>query len=75
MPREKDWTKTMRGRQLMAPGDVIDFIDQGGPVKCRVLSCLALDDGSCLASLEVLEGERQGHRLEKKLKAEPRNNP
>jgi len=74
MAREKDWTKTMRGRQLMSPGDVIDVVDQEGPVKCRVLSCLALEDGSCLASLEILEGDRKGQRVEKKLKAEHRGN-
>ena len=69
MPREKDWTKTMRGKQLLAPGDVIDFADQGATVKCRVLSCIALEDGSCLASLEILEGKRKGQRVETKLKA------
>lgn len=75
MPKEKNWTKNMRGRQLLAPGDVIDVMDQGVSVKCRVLSCLATEDGGCFASLQILEGERQGQRLETKLNTGTRDIP
>jgi hypothetical protein len=69
MPRQKDWTKTMEGGQLLAQGDVIQMMDKGVPVKCRVLSSLAMEDGSCLAGLEILEGERRGERFDTKLRA------
>lgn len=69
MPRQKDWTKTMEGGQLLAPGDVIQVMNKGVPVKCRVLSCLALEGGTCLAGLEVIEGERKGERFNTKLRA------
>ena len=69
MPRKKEWTKTMEGGQLLAPGDVIQVMDKGVPVKCRVLSCLALEGGTCLAGLEVIEGERKGERFNTKLRA------
>lgn len=77
MPRKKDWTKTMEGGQLLAQGDVIQVMDKGVPVKCRVLSCVALEDGACLAGLEILEGERKGERISTKLRAcerEPEEN-
>jgi hypothetical protein len=73
MPREKEWTKNMRGGQLLAPGDIINLMEQDAPIKARVLSCLALGDGSCMASLEILEGERKGQRLETKLQARSEN--
>lgn len=69
MAKRKDWTKTMRGTQLLAPGEVILLMDQGAPLKCRVLSCLAAEDGGCLASVEVVEGERQGEKIRAMLKA------
>lgn len=75
MPKDKEWTRTMRGRQLLAPGDIIDVLEKDVPVKARVLSCLALEDGSCMASLEMLEGERKGQRLETKLHAQAENMP
>jgi hypothetical protein len=75
MPKDKDWTKTMRGRQLLAPGDIIDVMENDAAVKARVLSCLALEDGGCLASLEILEGERQGQRVETKLRASSDKEP
>ena len=56
--REKKYRSTVRGGQLLAPGDVIQVMDQGSPVKCRVLSCLAVEGGGCLAGLEILEGKR-----------------
>lgn len=68
MPKKKEWTKTMEGGQLLAQGDVIQVMDKGVPVKCRVLSSLAVDDGSCLASLEILEGERTGEKISTKLR-------
>ena len=55
---------TLRGSQLLARGDVIRIMDDEGPIKCRVLSCLAKDDGSCAASLEILEGDRTGQRIQ-----------
>lgn len=58
MAREKKYRSTVRGGQLLAPGDVIQVMDQGSLVKCRVLSCLAVEGGGCFAGLEILEGER-----------------
>ena len=70
MPKNKEWTKTMRGAQLLAPGDVIRLMDQGAPVRCRVLSCLALEDGGCMASVEIVEGERTGEKIRTRLKTD-----
>jgi hypothetical protein len=67
--REKKYKSSLRGGQLLAPGDVIQVMDQGSLVKCRVLSCLALETGACLASLEILEGDRKGERLQTTLRA------
>lgn len=69
MARKKEWTKTMRGTQLLAPGDVIQLMDQGTVLKCRVLSCLASEEGGCLASVEIIEGERKGEKIRATLKA------
>jgi hypothetical protein len=69
MSRKKKAEITMRGSQLMAPGEIIQVMDGGTPVKCRVLSCLGTDDGKCLASLEILEGERKGDRIQTTLRA------
>jgi hypothetical protein len=55
---------TLRGSQLLARGDIIQVMDQGLLTKCRVLSCLARDDGSCMAALEILEGARAGERIQ-----------
>ncbi len=68
MPRKKKAEITMRGSQLLAAGDIIQVMDNGTPVKCRVLSCLGADDGACLASLEILEGERKGDRVQTTLR-------
>jgi hypothetical protein len=54
----------LRGAQLLARGDIIHVMDKGQLLKCRVLSCLGTEDGSCLASLEILEEDRKGQRLE-----------
>jgi hypothetical protein len=59
----------MSGGQLIASGDIIRVMDQGSPVQCRVLSCLATEDGACLASLEVLEGDRKGEKISATLRA------
>jgi hypothetical protein len=67
--REKKYKSSLRGGQLLAPGDVIQVMDQGSLVKCRVLSCLALETGACLASLEILEGTRKGERIQTTLRA------
>lgn len=69
MAKKKEWTKTMRGTQLMSPGDVIQLMDGGSPIQCKILSWLANEDGSCMASLEVLEGDRKGERFQTRLRA------
>ncbi len=68
MAKEKKYKSSLRGEQLLAPGDVIQVMDRGSHVKCRVLSCLALEGGGCLASLEILEGERKGERIQATLR-------
>lgn len=67
----------MSGGQLIASGDVIRVMDQGSVVECRVLSCLATEDGACLASLEILSGERKGEKISATLRAsdEPAGKP
>jgi hypothetical protein len=67
--KEKKYKSSLRGGQLLAAGDVIQVMDQGSLVKCRVLSCLATEGGACLASLEILEGDRKGERLQTTLRA------
>ncbi len=69
MAREKKPKSTLSGGQLLAPGDVIQVMDKGSPVKCRVLSCLAAEGGGCLAGLEILEGDRKGERIQTTLRA------
>ena len=59
----------MSGGQLIASGDIIKVMDQGSVVQCRVLSCLATEDGGCLAGLEILEGERKGEKISATLRA------
>ena len=59
----------MSGGQLIASGDTIKVMDQGSAVECRVLSCLATEDGACLASLEILEGDRKGEKISATLRA------
>ena len=74
MARNKKREFTLRGGQLLARGDIIQVMDQNAAVKCRVLSCLGTEDGGCLASLEVIEGERTGERFDSKLHPGPRVN-
>ncbi len=69
MPKKKDWQQNMYGTQLLSRGEVIQFMDKGDLLKCRVLSCLAVEGGSCYAALEVLEGDRKGERIETRLRA------
>jgi len=64
MSPKKERSLTLSGGQLIARGDVIQVMDGGIPVKCRVLSCLAAEAGACYASLEILEGEKEGQRVE-----------
>lgn len=69
LAKEKKYRSTVRGRQLLASGDIIQVMDEGTLVKCRVLSCLAVESGSCLAGLEILEGKRKGERIQTTLRA------
>ncbi len=69
MARKREAQSTIPGGNLLARGDIIKIMDQGSLVECKVLSCLATEDGACLASLEVLEGERKGERISAKLRA------
>jgi len=75
MPRKKARELTIRGGQLLARGDVIQLMDNGTPVKCRVLSCLAADEERCFCALEIVEGERKGERIETILRAGERSAP
>ena len=69
MAKEKKHRITLSGGQLLAPGDVIQVMDRRELVKCRVLSCLAVEGGGCLAGLEIIEGKRKGQRMEAVLRA------
>lgn len=69
MARRKEPGICMSGGQLIASGDVIRMMDQGSLVRCRVLSCLATEGGACLASLEILEGDRKGQKISATLRA------
>jgi hypothetical protein len=60
---------SLKGGQLISSGDVVRVMEQGAPVNCRVVSCIAAPDGTCHASLEVLEGPKAGQRISAKLKA------
>lgn len=69
MARPKKEKITLSGSQLLSTGDLIRIMDEGNLIKCKVLSCLATPDGGCYASLEILEGDRQGQRIQTPLKA------
>jgi len=58
----------IKGGMLIQRGEVIQLMDHGSLVKCRVISCLAMKEGSCWATLEILEGERSGVRIEARLR-------
>ncbi len=68
MSRTKKEKPTLEGGQLLARGDVIQLMDGGEAVKCRVLSCLAADGGGCFAGLEIIEGPRAGECIDAKLR-------
>jgi hypothetical protein len=68
MARKKKREFVLRGGQLLARGDVIQVMDGNAPVTCKVLACLGTDDGGCLASLEIIDGERKGERIDTKLR-------
>lgn len=68
MSRPKKEKPTLEGGRLLAGGDVIQLMDGGETVKCRVISCLAADDGGCFAGLEIIEGPRAGERINAKLR-------
>ena len=61
--KKKEWTKTMHGKQLLSTGDIVRLMDGEDLLKCKVLACLAAEDGSCYASVEVIEGPRKGERI------------
>jgi hypothetical protein len=69
MARRKKEKLTVQGGELLTSGDVIQLMDGGKTVKCRVLSVLAAEGGGCFAALEILEGERKGERIETRLRA------
>lgn len=69
MARKTSREAKIQGGQLLARGDIISVMEQGVPVSCRVLSCLAVEDGACFARLEFLEGERKGEHVETLLRA------
>jgi hypothetical protein len=69
MGRDKKTRIQLSGAQLLAKGDIITVVDDGVHVKCRVISCLAVEDGSCMASLEIIDGNRAGSKMEALLKA------
>ena len=67
MRKPKTKEVSLRADQLLRSGDIITVMDDGFPTICKVLSCLGTNDGSCFASLEILEGPRKGIRLETSL--------
>jgi hypothetical protein len=69
MARKKQSRTTVPGRSLLGRGDIITIMEDGSPLECKVLSCITIEDGACLASLEILEGERKGERITTKLRA------
>ncbi len=69
MPKKREWTKLTRGSQLVGPGDVIQLMEDGTLLTCKVLACLALEEGRCQASVEVIEGPRKGERIRSVIRA------
>jgi hypothetical protein len=70
MPKKREWTKSTRGSQLIGPGDVIRLMEDGTPLTCKVLACIAMEEGRCRASLEVIEGPRTGERIRSVIRAD-----
>jgi hypothetical protein len=69
MAGKKKEKPTVRGGQLLARGDTIRVYDGGALIQCRVLSCIAAEQGLCHASLEILEGDKRGERISTTLRA------
>jgi len=69
MRKPKQKQVNLRANQLLCYGDVITVMDEGSPTRCKVLSCLGTNDGSCFASLEILEGPKKGSKLDTSLVA------
>lgn len=69
MAERKKEKLTIQGGELLARGDVIQLMDRGEAVKCRVLSVLTAQGGGCFTALEILEGDRKGERIEARLRA------
>ena len=73
MRKPKQRQVSLRADQLLCAGDIITVMDDGHPTKCRVLSCLGTDDGSCFAGLEILEGPKKGNRIQTSLVTKQRS--
>ena len=69
MRRPKEKEVLLRGDQLLCRGDIITLMDEGTPTRCKILSCLGANNGSCLARVEFIEGPKKGKRLETSLVA------
>ncbi|MGC8604777.1 MAG: hypothetical protein ACP5VS_14000 [Desulfomonilaceae bacterium] len=63
MRKPKQKKVNLRADQLLCAGDIITVIHEGTPTRCRVLSCLGTDDGSCFVNLEILEGAEKGNKM------------
>ncbi len=68
MASEKKQKLRLAGNKLMERGEIIKIMDQGQLVECKVISCLIEDGDSCIASLEILTGDRKGERIQTKLR-------
>lgn len=67
MRKPKAKQVSLRADQLLCAGDIITVMDEGSATRCKVLSCLGTNDGSCFASLEILEGPKKGGKIETSL--------
>ena len=56
---------------MIGPGDVIQLMDEGTPLTCKVLACIAMEEGRCQAGLEVIEGPRKGERIRSVIRTDP----
>ena len=72
MRRPKQRQVSLRADQLLSAGDIITMMDDGLPTKCKVMSCLGTNDGSCFAILEILDGPKKWNRIETSLVARER---
>lgn len=69
MRKPKNRQVMLSGAQLLARGDIITMMDEDVPVKCMVMSCIGDNQGTCLATVEILEGPRKGSRISASLRA------